>query len=190
LALRTAALKRFDRGVVGPPSERAMRRHLLALFRERGHRCFVESGTYLGDTVQFMLPHAHRIISVELDDELWQRARERFRGEPAVEIIHGDAELLLPEIVAGLSEPPLIFLDGHFSGPGTSRGTQDEPAVVIVESLGRTGLPTGTTIVVDDIRLFGLQPGMPSLQSLTSTVSSAWPDAQLYTGLDSLVVKL
>jgi predicted O-methyltransferase YrrM len=86
---RLLAAKRFDAGRVGPPADRAKRRHLLDLFREREHRIFVESGTYLGDTVAAFLPHAGRIFSVEIDPRLHGAAAARFAGEPQVEIILG-----------------------------------------------------------------------------------------------------
>ena len=50
---RAGALWRFDRGVVAQPAQRSKRRHLLALFEERGHETLIDTGTYLGDTVRF-----------------------------------------------------------------------------------------------------------------------------------------
>ena len=190
LAQRALALRQFDAGVVDLPPPRAKRRHLLSLFRERGHDCFVEAGTYLGDTVQFFLPHAGRIISVELDDELWRAASERFAAHPQVTIVKGDAEQEIPRIVGELELPPLVWLDGHHSGEGTSQGEHAEPAVAIVERLGQTRVPPGTTIVVDDLRLFGRLPEFPALESLTSAARAAWPDAQIRVGLDALVIEL
>jgi predicted O-methyltransferase YrrM len=190
LAQRVAALRHFDAGAVELPPPRAKRRHLLKLFREREHECFVESGTYLGDTVDFFLPHARRIVSVEMDEELWRRASQRFGKQPQVEVVRGDAEQEIPRIVGALGEPALIWLDGHYSGEGTAHGEQAEPAVSILERLGDVGVQPGTTIVVDDLRLFGRLPELPSLESLTSAAHAAWPDADIYAGLDSLVIAL
>jgi hypothetical protein len=190
LAQRALALRQFDAGVVDVPPPRAKRRHLLRLFRERGHDCFVEAGTYLGDTVEFFLPHADRIVSVEIDEGLWRAATTRFSGHPRAEIVRGDAEQEIPRILAELGRPALVWLDGHHSGEGTGRGEQYEPAVSILERLGAAGIPRGTTIVVDDLRLFGRLPELPSLESLTSTARAAWPGAKIYPGLDSLVIAL
>jgi predicted O-methyltransferase YrrM len=190
LAQRLLALRRFDSGVVDLPPPRAKRRHLLNLFRERGHDCFVEAGTYLGDTVQFFLPHAGRIVSVELDDELWRAATERFRDQPKVTIVRGDAEQEIPRIVGELEQPPLVWLDGHHSGDDTAQGEHAEPAVAIVERLGQVNVPPGTTIVVDDLRLFGRLPEFPPLESLTGAARAAWPQAQIRIGLDSLVIAI
>jgi predicted O-methyltransferase YrrM len=190
LVQRVAALRHFDAGSVEQPPPRAKRRHLLKLFREREHECFIESGTYLGDTVEFFLPHARRIVSVEMDEHLWRGASERFSRHPHVEVVLGDAEQEIPRIVGELGEPALIWLDGHYSGEGTAHGEQAEPAVAILQRLGAVGLQPGTTIVVDDLRLFGRLPELPSLESLISAAHTAWPDADVYMGLDSLVIAL
>jgi predicted O-methyltransferase YrrM len=189
LAQRALALRHFDAGIVDLPPPRAKRRHLLALFRDRGHHTFVEAGTYLGDTVAFFLPHARRIISVEIDPDLHRAASERFRGEPGVEIVQGDAEHEVPRIVGELGGPAFVWLDGHHSGEGTSQGESYEPAVAILERLKDVHVAPGTTIVVDDLRLFGRLAEFPSLESLTSA-ARALPNAQAYVGLDSLVIEL
>jgi predicted O-methyltransferase YrrM len=190
VALRLAAARRFDAGLVEVPSERAKRRHLLSLFQARGHATLVEAGTYLGDTVAYFLPYAKRVISVEIDHTLWEGAQRRFAEIDSVEIIMGDAADEIPRIAGTLNEPALIFLDGHHSGAGTGRGEEYEPALGILEQLGTTGVAPGSTIVVDDLRLFGREPSYPSLDALVSTARTTWPQAGIYAGLDSLVVEV
>jgi hypothetical protein len=186
---RLAAAHRYDAGEVGPPADRAKRRHLLEVFRGRGHEIFVESGTYLGGTVAFMLPHARRIISVEIEPNLYEAARERFAGETKVELHLGDAAAVIPELVASLNEPALVWLDGHFTGGvNTVQGTAIEPAPTILQSLGDLDLPRGMTVVVDDLRLFGRGDGFPPLDALVLGARRAFPDAEISVGLDSLTI--
>src|SRR3954451_4042777 len=163
LTERIAAVRRYDAGGLGPPADRAKRRHLLSVFRARGHEILVESGTYLGGTIAFMLPHARRIVSVEIEPRLYEAARRRFEDDDNVELHLGDAAVLVPELVAGLAEPALIWLDGHFTGGvNTVQGEAIEPAPGILESLGNLELPEGMTVVVNDLRLFGRGAGFPS----------------------------
>ena len=187
LALRAQAARSFDAGRVEVPSEHAKRRHLLELFRERGHRTFVESGTYRGDTTAFFVPHADRLITVEVDPRLYEQARARFVREPKVDVVEGDALVEIPRIVAQLNGPALIWLDGHYSGGETGRGLEVEPALAILERIGDVA-PVGTTIVVDDLRLFGRLPDFPRLEDLIGAAHAAFPTATLRTGLDSLVI--
>jgi len=186
--LRVLAARDFDAGRVGVPSERAKRRHLLTLFRAGGHRSFVESGTYLGGTVAFFVPHAERIISVEVDERLYARAQERFRGVAHVEILRGDAFEVLPRIVGALAEPPLVWLDGHCSDGSTGQGSEFEPAIEILPRLAAS-TPPGTTVVVDDVRLFGSEPRMPTLEALVDGARAAFPSASVRVELDSLVIR-
>jgi hypothetical protein len=189
LTERISAARRYDAGELGPPSDHAKRRHLLAVFRDRKHEILVESGTYLGGTVEFMLPHSRRIVSVEIEPSLYQQARRRFENDKNVELHHGDSAVLVPQLVGGLEEPALVWLDGHFTGGvNTLQGEAIEPAPGILESLGDLDLPEGMTVVVDDLRLFGRGDGFPSLDALLLSARRAFPEAQIAIGLDSLVI--
>ena len=178
---------RFAVGRSCEPPAYAKRAHLLRLLEHRGHSVFVEAGTYLGDTAEFFAHRAERVISVELHDGLWQRAAERFAGVPNVDIQHGDATDLVPAIVAGLRAPPLIWLDGHYSGEGTAAGSEIEPAAAILKHLGPVS-PPGTTVVIDDLRLFG-NPRYARLEDLINAAARSFPQAMVRTGLDSLVIE-
>lgn len=186
---RVSAALRFDRGILGAPSDRAKRRFLLNLFKERNHRVLVESGTFQGGTVEYFVPHADRIISVEIEPALHEAARERFRDKPSVELLLGDATDLIPQVLEQMSEPPLVYLDGHFTGGVNEQpGKFIEPAPGILSTLGELSLPAGTTVVVDDLRLFGRGDGFPALDELTSAARASFPDASIYVGIDCLVI--
>jgi hypothetical protein len=186
---RPRAALRYDAGLVGAPADRAKRRFLLRLFSERNHELFVESGTFLGGTVEYLLPHARRIVSVEIEPHLYEAAQRRFSTSPSVELMLGDALEEIPRMLAGVAEPPLVYLDGHFTG-GVNKepGRFVEPALGILEKLAGLGLPPGTTIVVDDLRLFGRGDGFPGLDELTFAARSAFPEAAIYAGIDCLVI--
>lgn len=171
------------------PSAYAKQRHLLDVFRQRGHRVFVEAGTYHGETVAFFVSHADHITSVELHDGLYEAAICRFAGEAKVELVHGDALVEVPRIVADASAPPLVFLDGHCSGEGTARGDEMEPAAAMLPSLGKVA-PPGTTVVIDDLRMFGSGfLGFPQLDELTTAARVSFPNANIRAGLDSIVIE-
>lgn len=185
---RLAAVERYDRGVFESPAGIAKRRYLLRLFQERAHETFVESGTYLGDTVAFFVPHARRIVSVEIEPSLHAAARRRFSAEPHVDIVFGDAADCIPRILAGLEEGCMLWLDGHFSGGETGRGDQEEPVIRVLGGLRDLRLEGPFTVVVDDLRLFGRAPGFPTLEELIAAARSAFPSGRICAGPDSLVV--
>lgn len=190
LADRALALRAYDAARPSAPPHRTRRRQLLSIVKERGHRVFVESGTYLGDTVAFLVPHVDRIETIEIEPMLYSRAVQRFRDEPKVTVHQGDAMVHLPRILGGITEPALIFLDGHFSGGVTGQGELKEPAVKILDDLAELSLPQGTTVLVDDVRLFGGDPEFPSLDALVDGARRAFPDARRVIELDALVIRL
>jgi hypothetical protein len=175
-------------GRVSLPPLQAKRRQLLRLFREGGHTLFVESGTYRNDTVAFFLGHAQRIVTVEIEPMLHAAAERRFAGEPSVTFLLGDALDRIPPVIELEAASTLLFLDGHFSGGVTGEGREREPAATILGALGGRTRRAPLTIVVDDLRLFGTDPDFPSLDGLTASARTAFPDAQIYAGLDALIV--
>jgi hypothetical protein len=183
------AALRYDRGLLGAPSDRAKRRFLLREFKERNHELLVESGTFQGGTVEYFVPHAKRIISVEIEPALHEAARERFRDTPSVELLLGDAMDLIPRILEEVYVPPFVYLDGHFTGGVNAQpGEAIEPAPGILSKLAEHSLPPGSTLVVDDLRLFGRGDGFPALDELTAAARRSFPDAEIYVGIDSLVI--
>lgn len=163
--------------------------HLLRLLEGRGHRIFVEAGTYRGATTEFFAKHADEVFSVELHDELFEAAKKKFSKTANVSLIHGDSMVEVPKIVAGCSSAPLVFLDGHFSGPGTAQGDVQEPAELTLGKLAEVA-PVGTTVVVDDLRLFGSGlTGFPQLDEIARTSRAAFPSATIRVGLDSIVIE-
>lgn len=171
-----------------PPPDELKRDHLAWLFETRGHSVLVESGTYLGGTVDYFHDRAARIVSIEIEPGLHAAAEARFASSAHVEILLGDAARHVPRVVAALDEPPLVFLDGHFSHGITGRGDEVEPAATILDDLAALPLKAGTTIVVDDLRLFGCDPDFPSLDSLLEAARRAVPAARIYGAVDALVV--
>jgi hypothetical protein len=185
-----AAYGWFDGNHLMSPPAIAKQRHLLHTLKTRNHRIFVEAGTYKGETTAFFAPHVDQVISVELHDGLFAAAQQRFAQHPNVTIIHGDSLIKIPKVVANCSTPPLVFLDGHFSGHGTAEGEEMEPAESTLSRLADV-TPAGTTIVIDDLRLFGSGlSGFPQLDAITTTARAAFPTAVIRAGLDSIVVEI
>src|SRR5215216_2174234 len=87
----------------------------------------VETGTYLGDMVYAMRKSFSKILSFELDQTLAEQARQRFSNDNHITIIQGDSGRLLCDYLSDIHEPCLFWLDGHYSGGITARGTLDTP---------------------------------------------------------------
>jgi hypothetical protein len=133
-------------------------------------RILIESGTCFGDMVYAMRDRFQRILSVELNDDLFKRARRRFRSYPHIEILRGDSGEVFPRILSTVSEPCLFWLDAHYSGGITSKGDTETPVIEELKAiLGHT--VKDHIILIDDARNFdGVHdyPTPPQLRTLVS----------------------
>jgi hypothetical protein len=138
-------------------------------------RILVETGTYLGDMIHALRKDFGKIYSVEIDRDLHDRARERFKRRRNVELILGDSGRELPGILAKISQPALFWLDGHYSGGITGRGLVDTP---VLDELGAilTSAKKGSVVIMDDARCFGTDPAYPSIQAVKDFVKDRSSD--------------
>jgi len=127
------------------------------LFQKYMNPVFIETGTYMGDGVQLALDAGFKkIYSIELTGELYEKCMERFKGNTAIHLIHGDSYLVLDDLLKLINEPITFWLDGHFAGPGTSMGKYESPLMQELEAIGRHSIKTHT-LLIDDLRCWSLK---------------------------------
>lgn len=89
-----------------------------------------ETGTSAGDGIAYAAYFTFdEIWSVEIVEEIAQRARQRFAGDARVHIINSTSEAALMRVLPSLppSKPILFWLDAHFPGADDGRaGYKDE----------------------------------------------------------------
>jgi hypothetical protein len=149
---------------------------LIDVQRRYGLRTLVETGTFTGEMIHAMRGRFDRIVSIELSAELHRAAKLRFRDDPTVTLLQGDSGALLPEVLASLAGPALFWLDGHYMGEGSGRGTIDTPIAEELTAVMRHGV-RGHAVLIDDARLFDGTGGYPRLEELRAWVTRARPDA-------------
>ena len=137
---------------------------------------FVETGTFLGDTIEFFKNSFAKLISIELAADLADRARKRFEKDEHVTIISGDSGKILKEMVKNFSEPILFWLDGHYSSEfylgeefiKTARTDIDTP--IKEELLAILSSEFGHFILIDDARLFNGLGDYPTIYQIKKIV--------------------
>ena len=128
-------------------------------------KILVETGTYLGDMMQAQKENFEKLYSIELSKELWERAVNRFRKDPNVEIINGDSGKVLFMLVPAFREPVLFWLDGHYSGGITAKGETECPVFLELDAILIPGAPKHV-ILIDDARLFNGTNDYPTITQL------------------------
>lgn len=125
------------------------------IFRNYPNSSFIETGSYLGDGIQLALESGFPCIySVELSEPLYEHCRQRFRDFPQVHLFQGDSALVLNAILTNLHTPATFWLDGHYSGGDTVRGTRNSPILQELALIASHPIKTHT-IIIDDVNDFG-----------------------------------
>ncbi len=141
-------------------------------------RLLVETGTFQGAMIRATRESFDRIYSIELDENLYQRAKNEFSDFDHITIIHGDSSDILPRLLPEITEPCLFWLDAHFSGEITARGTLLTPIKQELTQIFNHPIKDHV-ILIDDARLFNGQNDYPTLEELRHLVLNRLPDGIL-----------
>jgi hypothetical protein len=77
---------------------------------------FIETGTGIGDSVNYAIGKFENIVSIEIHPEIAKQASERFQSNTNVNIIEGHSTDVLNEKIPDLDGNSLFWLDAHFPG--------------------------------------------------------------------------
>jgi len=166
---------------VSHDEKRAVINHCRELF-DLDH--FVESGTFLGETIEFFKNRFQKLYSIELSEQLAERAQKRFAADRHIRIIQGNSADKLHEIMLELKTPCLFWLDGHYSSEffyegeyfETAKAETNTPIEKELDNILCTEL--NHVILIDDARLFIGELDYPTLQEIEKRVKKYKP---LYT---------
>ena len=171
-------LLNVSRAVVGWPPTPASpleKRTLIArIAKEHDLNVFVETGTFQGEMLDAQRPRFRQLISIELSRELFEAARSKYAGDPAVRLLQGDSGTKLKEAVEGLEERALFWLDAHFSR-GVTAGAGAAAPIMRELSCLTSRSRHNDAILIDDARLFGLKRGYPRLKAVREFATRLWP---------------
>ncbi len=149
------------------------KREVILSYQASHHtNVFIETGTFMGDTVFALLNNFEKIYSIELSEELANKAQKRFREFAHVRIINGDSGTQISSIIDVEKSPAIFWLDGHYSGEfdyqgthiKTAKGKLNTPIESELRTIFSSGLPH--VILIDDARLFLGQADYPTLTEL------------------------
>ena len=128
-------------------------------------KVFIETGTYYGDKIDALKHLFVKIISIELDKELYEKTKQRFKNYSNIEIIQGDSSEILPKILPNTNGKILFWLDAHYSGGITARGRNDTPILNELKAI-LNNHPKNNIILIDDARHFIGKNDYPTVDEL------------------------
>lgn len=155
----------------------------------------VETGTFLGDTVDYFKDKFDHVYSVELSEDLAGRAKNRFKNDLNVHIIQGDSGVVLDDLVNQINQPILFWLDGHYSSEffvgedfiKTAKGKINTPILDELRIILKNTLIH--IILIDDARLFIGKYDYPTFSELQDLIKSLNKNYLLSTKNDIIYIQ-
>ena len=138
--------------------------------KKYGCNILIETGTFLGDMVEAQQNNFKKIYSIELQNDLAEKARQRFLHTEHIKILQGDSGKLLRKILAEIDEPAIFWLDAHYSGGITAKGDKDCPIYEELDAIFEKN--SNHILLIDDARYFNGEGDYPDINSLTEYIRS------------------
>lgn len=135
--------------------------------RKSGSSIFIETGTLLGGTVEYIASRnpTVRCHSIEIEPKYYSRAVQVLKRLKNVELILGDSSEIVPSLLECIAQPAVFWLDGHYSGGYTGRGASNTPVSSELEAILNHDVKRHI-ILIDDARLFTGEDDYPTLTSI------------------------
>ena len=152
-----------------PPPHSVKKQVIKEYAKKHSINLFVETGTFHGQMIHAVKDIFDEIYSIELSEDLYEKARDRFKPFKHISIIQGDSGKVLPSIIAKISEPCLFWLDGHYSEGVTARGDKDTPILQELRHIFEHKVKKHV-ILIDDARCFAGANDYPTIEELKSFV--------------------
>lgn len=170
------ALREWEKEGRPPPPPHIIKERVIADYARRFRTSiFVESGTYLGQTVDAVKRSFEKIFSIEFDPTLYSQAKRLFSVYDHISIIQGDSGEVLQEILPTINQPCLFWLDGHYSGGVTGKASLETPVKKELEHI-LNHPQTGHVILIDDARCFTGANDYPTVNELGEIIRGKRPD--------------
>jgi len=153
-----------------PPTDEVKRLTIEEYSKNFSINILIETGTYLGETIDALKNKFVKLISIELDTVLFEKARAKFGDFSHISILHGNSSQILQLYLASIHEPALFWLDGHYSGTGTAKGEFNTPILGELKAILNHPIKSHV-ILIDDARCFVGENGYPTMKDLFSFIN-------------------
>ena len=144
-----------------------------------GINILVETGTYLGDMFEAQKNHITSLYSIELGQELYEKACLRFENERAIHLFQGYSGKVMPQIMVELKESAIFWLDGHYSAGITAKGDKECPIFEELDAILNKASNFSHVLLIDDARCFIGQGDYPTIEALSEFVLAKDPRYKL-----------
>jgi hypothetical protein len=158
-------------GCPSPPPHPVKQRVIREYQIKSTYSILVETGTFIGDMIEAQKKNFKKIISIELSNDLYKRAKERFAVDKNVFLFQGDSGDVLPEVLKQIDSPAIFWLDGHYSEGITAKGKKECPIFEELDAIFNDKR-FDHILLIDDARCFIGQGDYPTIDQLTHYIKN------------------
>lgn len=183
-----AKRKFYPQGPVFQTPEISIKRNDILEVSEKfpDTKIFIETGTFFGDTIDFFKNSFTKLYSIELSEELAEKAKKRFENNINISITQGNSSVELSNILREINQPCIFWLDGHYSSEfwigkefiRTAKGEQNTPIwqelLQIINHQVKNHI-----ILIDDARCFNGRYDYPRIKKIKKFISKHLPSHSL-----------
>lgn len=149
-----------------PPPSRYKQKVIIEYSRRFHTPIFVETGTFKGYTIAAVHNKFKEAYTIELGTSLYIKANKTFNHKHNVTFLHGNSSDILKQLMPLIDRPCMFWLDAHYSGVGTMRGSADTPIMDELSAIAKHTFKARDVILIDDARCFGAKeyPDYPAIE--------------------------
>ena len=149
------------------------------LAKQHNISVFVETGTHLGFMIGAVKSHFDILYTVELNENFYKKAIQKFSGDSKIHMLFGDSAEVLPLLVPNIAHPCIYWLDAHFSGGDTAYGNIRTPICSEVETIAKHA-NKNDVLLIDNIECFKGQKRQredyPSIEEVKEVLQEGQPE--------------
>lgn len=157
-----------QKGKPAPPPHAIKQKRIREYADRFNIKTLVETGTFKGEMVEAQRRRFEKIFSIELSHDLYLKAVQKFKNYKHIVLIEGDSSEKLKEVMTQVKGPCLFWLDGHYSGGITAKGTLNCPIFGELDTIFST--PSDHVLVIDDAIDFNGTEDYPTIGELENYV--------------------
>jgi hypothetical protein len=131
--------------------------------------CFIETGTYLGGTIFALEPYFDKLHTIEFSEYYYNDTKNKYNGNK-INFILGDSSIVFETLLPTITDKCIFFLDGHWSGGNTGCSAKHCPLVEEITHIHHL-FQHEAIIIIDDVRLFGLDKSSGKLDEDWSEIN-------------------
>lgn len=172
-----------------PPPAHLKKQLMKDYAKKHKATCFIETGTFMGDTTNEMKDFFEKVDSIELDTKLANRAKKRFENDKNVTIWQGDSGEVINKYLELMPKTAIgfFYLDGHFSGGITAKADINTP--ISKELVAIYKHSNKHVIFIDDARnFFNNAEDYPPYEDLIQQVKGYNKNVNIHIELDMIII--